>query len=186
MTKLVFLDTETTSLDADTGEIWEVGLITRGDHPQPADIEFRYLVKVDLTTADPMSLQIGRFHDRHPHGNNEGQRQESTAALDPADVARQVAYLTHGAHLVGNVVSFDEERLRKLLPTHGHQPSWNYHLVDVEALVAGKLGLAPPWKSPDLSEAIGVPLPDEADRHTALGDARWARDLYDAVMGSDR
>jgi DNA polymerase III epsilon subunit-like protein len=25
----------------------------------------------------------------------------------------------------------------------------------------------------------------EADRHTALGDARWVRDVWDKVMGED-
>ena len=39
-----------------------------------------------------------------------------------------------------------------------------------------------PWKSDDLSAALGIKVSDE-DRHTALGDARWARAIYDAVTG---
>ncbi|WP_267595512.1 hypothetical protein [Carbonactinospora thermoautotrophica] len=40
-----------------------------------------------------------------------------------------------------------------------------------------------PWRSDELSIACEVePAPPE-DRHTALGDARWARDLYDAITG---
>ena len=39
-----------------------------------------------------------------------------------------------------------------------------------------------PWKSDDLSRAIGVTVSDE-DRHTALGDAKFARAIYDAVTG---
>lgn len=42
--------------------------------------------------------------------------------------------------------------------------------------------IAPPWKSDDLGLALGVePCPEE-DRHTALGDARWVKRIYDTVM----
>ena len=39
-----------------------------------------------------------------------------------------------------------------------------------------------PWKSDDLSRLVGVEPPGESDRHTAMGDARWARAIYDAVV----
>ncbi len=38
-----------------------------------------------------------------------------------------------------------------------------------------------PWKSDDLSAALGITVSEE-DRHTALGDAKFARAIYDAVM----
>jgi hypothetical protein len=38
-----------------------------------------------------------------------------------------------------------------------------------------------PWNSDDLSAALGVTVSDE-DRHTALGDAKWAMRIYNAVM----
>ena len=41
----------------------------------------------------------------------------------------------------------------------------------------------PPWDSDALSRAVGV-NPDDFDRHTALGDARWAKAMYEAVMGA--
>ena len=53
--------------------------------------------------------------------------------------------------------------------------------VDVEGLIAGHLGIEPPWDSEKLSNLMCVD-PDEFDRHTALGDAQWAKILYDAVM----
>jgi hypothetical protein len=43
----------------------------------------------------------------------------------------------------------------------------------------------PPWDSDELSRAIGVE-PPTTERHTAKGDARWARDIYDRVMGTNR
>ena len=42
--------------------------------------------------------------------------------------------------------------------------------------------ITPPWKSDDLSAALGITV-SEDERHTALGDARWAMRIYDAVMG---
>ncbi len=39
----------------------------------------------------------------------------------------------------------------------------------------------PPWDSNKLSLAVGVD-PDDFDRHTALGDARWAKAIYERVI----
>jgi len=89
---------------------------------------------------------------------------------------------------------------------NGILPSWHYHRQDVETLAVGYLtalrrfapespeiaGLTPgqlatlgdlPWDSEFLSSALGVPVPDGEDRHTAIGDSRWCRDMFDAVMG---
>jgi hypothetical protein len=61
--------------------------------------------------------------------------------------------------------------------------------VDVENLAVGYLAgigsvFTPPWNSDRLSEALGLEPVDESERHTALGDARWAMRIYDAVMNS--
>jgi hypothetical protein len=143
------------------------------------ETEHRWLLPVSLKHADPISLAISRFHERHPLGNQRPGGGEDLADL--WDFAGEFAALAHGAHLAGNVVSFDEERLRKLLRANGRVPSWHYHLVDVEALVAGRLQVPPPWNSRELAEAIGVDMPTDEERHTALGDAKWAMRLYDAV-----
>jgi len=166
MTTLAFLDTETTGLDPERHEIWEVGLILRDE--DDAECEF-----------------------------------VAQAVIEPGDLGKWCTLfseLTHGAHLVGAVVSFDEERLRRLLRANGECPMWHYHLADVEALAAGWIagrpggtwvGKAaapvdptPPWRSDDLSLDVGVD-PDKFDRHTALGDARWAMAIYDAVMSGN-
>jgi hypothetical protein len=69
-------------------------------------------------------------------------------------------------------------------------PAWHYHVQDFDTLIAGYLvGQGKPvpslpWESDDLSRLIGVEPPGEAERHTALGDARWAVRVWDAVLGS--
>lgn len=165
MTKLAFCDTETTGLDPDLHQIWEVGLIVGATY-------FEWQLPVDLGRADLRALEVGRYHER---------RFEADKLTYLATFATEFAGLTRGCHLAGAVISFDEERLRKLLRANGACPAWHYHLVDVEALAAGKLGLEPPWDSNELSRAVGVD-PDTFDRHTAGSDARWAQALYRAVM----
>ncbi|HEV2071061.1 MAG TPA: hypothetical protein VGR26_14825 [Acidimicrobiales bacterium] len=126
--QLAFVDTETTGLDPVRHQVWEVGLILRWENGD--ELERSWQLPVDLARADPMGLEVGRFHDRRlPAGQWTGLRA----------FAHEFAILTLGARLVGAVISFDEERLRRLLRANGECPMWHYHLVDVEALAAGWL-----------------------------------------------
>jgi DNA polymerase III epsilon subunit-like protein len=178
MTKLCFVDTETMGLDPDRHEIWEVGLIIRNDNLIDVEYEWKLPVKYP-ENADQIALTINGYYDRQ----EEEYISPRTGHYFPkiTEFAYDFMRLTMRSHLVGAVVSFDEERLRKLLLREGYTPMWHYHLVDVESLVAGKLGWTPPWKSSELWEKMGINEEDYA-KHTALGDARLARDLYDLVM----
>lgn len=203
MTKLCFIDTETTSLRADR-RAWDIGIIAR--EPGRPDIEHYWYVDVsylDLGNADPMALKIGRFYERHPQYRLD-RESTGTDTESEYDVLRLVEAITRGAHLVGAVPNFDADVLGTRMRANGICPSWHYHLIDVEALAVGWLHrhaavlenreatieeaarlrvlASPPWKSGDLSAALGVTVSGE-DRHTALGDARWARAIYDAVTG---
>ena len=126
MSAVVFVDTETTGLDPDIHEIWEVGLIV-------GDVELSWQLPVDLGRADTKALEISRFYERRDDADLT--RLASFGLIQ--EFATEFEKLTRGMHLVGAVVSFDEERLRKLLKNNGAAPGWHYHLVDVEALAAG-------------------------------------------------
>lgn len=179
MTKICFIDTETTSLRHDR-RAWEVALILRdGDR---RDVERSWFIDsadLDLGNADPMSLRIGKFYERHPGYKGMG---GATGPVMEHSVLGEVERLTRGATIVGAVPNFDTEVLGNRMRANGLCPSWHYHLVDVETLAAGALKMPPPWDFDKLLAAYGLSY-DEADRHTALGDARMVRDLYDAVLG---
>lgn len=180
MSELVFIDTETTSLRPDR-RIWDIGIITQ----KQGGVRTKYQGFIDrddldLGNANLFSLSIGKFFERHPdfNGSNETTASEHSLLLE-------IEETTRGAHLVGAVVSFDAETLATRMRAHGICPSWHYHLIDVEALAIGYLrasghSFSLPWKSDDLSTALGISV-DQEKKHTALGDAEWAMAIWDKV-----
>lgn len=205
---IVFLDTETDGI-APGRKVWEVAMIRRDEN---GERETSFFVEIDLSTADPFGLKVGRFYDRHPLGrvlSGLAEREWDSDGSYYTDVraAHTVARWTHGAHIVGAVPNFDTEVLANLLREHGLTPAWHYHLIDVEAFafgwLRGRLAVARstpnqaantpydvdpavltlPWHSEEISRACGVEPPSAEERHTALGDARWAMRLFDRITG---
>lgn len=188
-----FIDTETTGLDDRDHEIWEFGAIVD-------DVEFRLCVRPNLSRADPIGLQIGRYFERTDHllpadvgqvhllGADDQPGEDRWS--DPGAAAEFIQALLDRRHLVGAVPDFDHRFLRRLLTRYDLAVSWHYHLIDVEALAIGFLCGNPdsdfelelPWESHQLTRQIGVDV-SAAEEHTALGDARWAKAVFDRVMG---
>lgn len=193
MSRLVYLDTETTGLDPERNEVWEVATITEDGR------ERVWWLPVHMPRADLIALNISGFYDRHPsYGGSDGMGGGN--ALSSLDgFAYDFARLTRGAHLVGAVPSFDAAFLSRLLLDCDELPAWHYHLIDVEAMAVGYLHgfercrepvadaswltITLPWASDDLSRACGVEPPGDDERHTALGDARWVKRWYEAITG---
>lgn len=200
MTDICFLDCETTGLHPALHKPWEVAIIKRS-----GDEESRLLLQIDVDTemgnADPFALNIGKFWDRY--GKN-GYWEEITHFKDGVPIGtngvpqggelcstieagKYIREFTHGAHIVGNCVSFDAERLGTLLRENWQTPTWHYHVIDIEAMIVGyalakgkKFSL--PYNSKELTEWLGVSEPNDENRHTAMGDAIWVRDQWDALF----
>lgn len=180
--KLIFLDTETTGLDPEMHEVWEVGAIVReyDDYGTSIDDEelHWFLPLFNFQYADPFALDIGKFWDRYRWPDP-----QAYSDTYMSEWCRMFMQLTKGAYIVGAVPNFDIERLDRLCKRYGYRLFNHYHLVDVEAMCAGYLREAPPWKSEDIFGKLGMDMESrEAEKHTALGDARVVRDVYDLVM----
>jgi hypothetical protein len=176
MTDITFLDTETLGLDPDA-PVWEFAAIRRS------------LTGTERTFHCFIDHVTNPWIDDLPEGFQKDywSRYNRATAVTTWDAANIIYSATHNAHIIGAVPSFDTLRLGKILRRAGLDPEpWHYHLCDVENLIVGYLAangeiLHPPWDSTELSKAMGV-NPANYERHTAMGDVHWAKDLYDAVM----
>ena len=194
MIPLLFLDTETTGLRPDLHTPWEIAWqigYSEGGHLRLAGkLQAELLVRLtglERDYADDVALQVGRFDERYV----EDQVWAPVDVLDRlnTDIASALHYsggMMKSLHLVGAVPSFDHAMIAQNWtgwPGFG-EGLWHYHLVDVEAVMAGRLGMQPPWNSHELSKQLGVEH-DRSKMHTAMGDVQWAIDCYAAAYGLD-
>lgn len=178
---LVFMDTETTGLSLDD-DIWEFAAVRR--EPDGSETELHMFIehsreKCAALPSNFRSDHYDRYLDHRAHT-------KAQAASAMFHFTREKDG-TGKPHIVGAVPNFDTERVARTLALSNLPPGWHYHLIDVENLAAGYLAatldtFAPPWDSNDLSMGVGVD-PNQFERHTAMGDVRWAMAIYDAVMG---
>lgn len=192
-TLLAFVDCETTGLDPFLHDAWEIAVILRSDGH---DEEHVFRILPDLSSADPQALQINRYHERTSHPD--------WAWDDRRTAATRLYAVLDGAAIVGSNPAFDAEMITHLFGRYFNQPRpWHYRTVDIVTLAVGSLygrasewtrkecdatwygkvarAVGWPWKSHDVSRHIEIEPPAPDVRHTALGDARWARDVWDAV-----
>lgn len=176
-TPLVFIDCETTGLRPHD-QMWELALIRR--EVDQNETVHQWFIHHDSTDVDP-TLPAAMREDRD-------ERFTRDAAVTPEWLGPVVQHLLRpGAngqrpHLVGACPWFDAQHLLgELIP----EPLWHHHLIDVEALAVGAYPgrLVPPWTTSEILTVCGLPE-STYPRHTALGDAMMARDIYDHVMGN--
>lgn len=208
MTRICFLDTETTGLALDD-DIWEFAAIVR----QPDGTERTHQMFIEHDTRRCNTLPPEFLADHQTRFPISGDTQWHPDVKSRKEAAHEIAHILSGRpHIVGAVPNFDTERIARLLRRFGLEPDWHHHLIDVEAMAVGwghgvfrahadiaavqgrphdALDKGPtlvtglPWNSDTLSRSLGVDPADYA-RHTALGDALWVRAQYDAITKESR
>lgn len=190
MTTLAFIDSETTGLDPRHHEMWELAIVTYDSEtvldPSTEPLEtYLFQFAPDLEKADLIALNIGRYFERHKKSiyccRVDFPISGAVQEWSRREVAELLTTDLQGAHLVGAVPDFDARFLSKFLFESGGLPTWHYHLVCVENLAAGYLGLQPPWKSDDIFDALDISR-DHDRKHTAMGDVEDCIEMYRRVM----
>jgi hypothetical protein len=193
MTRIIFIDCETVSLTPGPATIWELALIIRTEH---GDEEYLWQIRPDLTTANPISLAIGGYYkrcliSRYAPGSvkviavPDDEDGDPLPPRDAHELAALLAPMLSGAHVIAANPGFDTDHVAAFLRANGECPAWDYHLTDIGSLVRGHAaargGSLPfPLKVTDAATAAGIDL-SAHDAHTALGDTRLVRDIFDAV-----
>lgn len=190
--KIAFVDVETTGRDPRRHHAWEIGYILRDGM---VDVEREFQVGVPLVDAEPDALRVGRYYERASFEPDPESRH--------LDEVRAFATALDGAFVVINNPVFDVPFVDNLIARHGLCWTRYYHVADIKSLAAGYLHgkskaweraadrtdklakIAFPWSTKELAKELDID-PDEFATHTALGDCRLNRAIWDAVHGVDR
>lgn len=172
---LVFVDCETTGLDPDRHEIWEIGVVLETGSVQSSFVSHQRITLDHETVA---AMRINHYLDRCPPLFTTLSRIPQMHNADDRDhqsgqFERNLADLLSDATLVGANPAFDAAMLRA---RWGFAP-WHYRLLDIEAYAAGFLGWSEMRGLAGVAEALGVAAPD----HTAAGDVHCVRECWRAM-----
>lgn len=159
MTDLIFLDTETTGLEPEKHEVWEIAWAVN-DGP----VEERVLVH-SLKTADPTALALNGYLRKGPDG---------VRSLGPI-IDIEIRQIFAGNTIVCANPTFDRMFLRA---RWGYEP-WHYRSIDVESMAMVVFGWERPRGLADIireltARGYAVTQPD----HSATRDVEAVRDAY--------
>jgi len=170
---LLFVDTETTGLDATKHELLEVAAIRTSPDGLRVISKFEAKLKpTHIESAEPKALQI--------NGYVASQWTDETC-MKPELVVDALQKMAVGTALVGQNVSFDEGFLTPLFTRLGMKAPWGYHKVDTVAL-AWPLFLHTDLAGLSLGklcEFLGVAT---MPTHRAAADAEACRQVYLKLM----
>lgn len=161
MNNLVFIDTETTGLDPQLHQAYEVAWAVN-DGPI-----HRLVLPHNLFGAVEDALKVGRYHDRHI-------QDEIHASAEQLDELR---WDLAGSTLVGSNPAFDAGFLQ---PHFG--PVWHHRLINVAEGAMWVFNWTRPKGLADVVDELTkfgalIPKPD----HTAAGDVEATRVVYNTL-----
>lgn len=165
-TELVFLDTETTHLNPEVGEILEVAYT----YEYPDSRIFSYVLPHTLRGADANALRVNQYWQR-------GLDHQLLAKPDP-DVLRVIAAALAGRTIVAENYGFDCAWLTQLL---GFEP-WSYRKIELSSVAMTVFDLDRPESQHATAgrlRDLGYRIP-EGD-HSAAADVACLRACYLAL-----
>lgn len=213
MTCIAFIDCETVSLVPGPATIWELALIVREDdgtgdaeyvwqfrpdltRADPAALRIGGYYERGVADCWKPGRAIRLISPDDDTGEKTAPKRGRTRGM-----ACGIAEMLSGATLVAANPAFDAGHLDCFLRANGQCPAWDYHLRDIGSMVAGwvhgvqsgvmqvrpgAMGGVPHLpetpKVADAARVMGID-PDAYEAHTALGDARLVKAVYDAVTG---
>lgn len=162
MSDLIYFDSETTGLEPNKHEMWEIAWAVN-DEP----IVERILVH-SLKTADPKALDLNGYFVRFPGG----------ARSDGPIVDIDVRHLLAGNTLVCANPTFD----RMFMYARWGLEPYHYRSIDIESMALVVFGWERPRGLKDVADELrsrghDIAFPD----HTAVMDVRVTRECYKAL-----
>jgi oligoribonuclease (3'-5' exoribonuclease) len=151
----LFLDTETTGLDVEKHEVWEIAYAIDDGPIKSAFVPHR------LTNADPKALEINGYMSRF--------FDLPDSSVD-TEFENELIDAAQGQYLVGSNPAFDH---RMLLKRWGSTP-WHYRMIDVATYAMPYFG----WWVPEGLARITKGLDIEENDHTAAKDVDVLRQTF--------
>lgn len=199
MPKIVSLDLETTGLDLEVHDAWEVGIVPLDSGRDPLHYQFQPL---DLASAEPDALMVGGFYERFDWLNDprivrdmtvDSVIKDENAGTEEPDGHKavtvssqacwQIAKELEGATLLGlNVGTFDAPFLAKLLRAYGHAPTWNRRYLELGSYAAGAWGAKAPLSGREIADRLEAHGIENRGAHNAYNDALWNVDAYHFIL----
>jgi DNA polymerase III alpha subunit (gram-positive type) len=177
--RFVFLDMETTGLEAGVDQITEVAWITDDGK------ERCHLVNHTRLPGEWV-LKNTDYLTRIATAHKEDLYQVLGWLQNDCEILRQQNAMNFGGdkgnvYLVGACPAFDDRFLRIAYGDRG--VPYHYHVLDVEAMALGRFPLSEPCSLKDLRGLLGIPGENEA-AHTALADAREVKLIFEAMRSA--
>ncbi len=171
---LIFLDLETSGLEAEKHEIMEIGAVKVSPR-KPYKILGELEIKVNpkkFETADPEALKVVEYS-----------REKWKDATSVETALKALDEFATDGILVGFNVTFDWAMLQKAYFELGKLDPFHYHRLDVLSMAYLKLYGKSSLKRFSLSNVCKVLGVERGDKHQALSDARATYLVFKKLIG---